>query len=170
MKSYAIRLEDRKAITTVHKSNSDSIWPELWVKIRYESKSVYASETPFGWSWKVFLEHWTQCKYLQYGLARPSKTIHNSTWMVLEGHSRPYQNSYIVFDGLEKPFKTIQMPCLRHKLMRNRSVSESTLHFPENRTVSSTSIIIQLYSVNGLLICVEICSNNKSILDIFIVH
>ena len=77
-------------------SIQNKVWSEL--KIRYESESLYASDTPFGWSVRR-----TQCKYLRYGLGRPSETI--------------------------------QMTCLMHKLMRNRSVSESTAWNTENPDV-----------------------------------
>ena len=57
-------------------------------KKRYESESVYASESDFGWSGKVLLDHpHQQSKYFGWS-GRSSKTVYNMS-LVLEGLPRP---------------------------------------------------------------------------------
>ena len=80
-----------------------------WVKKRYESESIYASESDFGWSRKVFPDH----RYAVDGLGRHSDTIQNLIWCWLR--------------WCQKAFRDHPNLILMHKLIRNRRVSDSTV-------------------------------------------
>ena len=65
----------------------------MWILKQSESTSVYVSDTPCGWSWKVFL-----------------------------GHPGNQNISYVAVDGIGRPSDTIQNVILMHKLIQIHSV------------------------------------------------
>ena len=87
-------------------------WKLLAVsKKNYESVSVYASASDFGWSQNVFLDHSRKCKYLQKWNVRMVLKI---LWRrsSVDGLQRffdtiqfAFVNIYISWNGLRKPFK-----------------------------------------------------------------
>ena len=99
----------------------------------FKSASGSISVTVFGWSQKVSWEHSMKYIGVKYKIElddvkKPAVTIHTGTWMVSTVFYIilfAFVNIYILWNGLEKPFETIQNVILMHKLIHIHPVFHS---------------------------------------------
>ena len=84
---------------TVHNSHDVLVWSLKHT----DSESVYASESDFGWSQKVFWDH----TYVVDGLKRPTETIWTSIKSDFGWYQNVYQDHPTHTHSLGRPFETI---------------------------------------------------------------
>ena len=138
--SYILFLQNKSIISVSKKS--------------YESESVYASESDFGWSPKVFWDH----TYMVSGLGRPSDTIQNLIWYWFRWCWKVFWDHPLHMYGLVKPFETIQNLQLMYKLILNLHVSDSTNYRPQTKLQEGNVLtpVCQSFCSHGGM-CIPAC-------------